>query len=100
MLLANRREQRPLRLGQLSAPAAVRARRWPEGFQTARFIGVIPALQRRHREGLRRVGSWWSEALLAQLGERQCELAAVELAARQRSDDLAANSAIASAWSL
>src|SRR6478752_7643863 len=71
MLFADRREQCPLRLGQLATSATVGPRRWPKGLQTARFVGVIPALQRLYRECLGRVGIGRPEALLAQLGEGQ-----------------------------
>src|SRR6188768_2341540 len=89
MLFADRPEQCPLSLGQLPTSAPVGAWGWAKGLQTARFVGVIPALQRRHRECLGRVGIGRSEALLAQLAEGQRELTAVELTARERSNYLA-----------
>ena len=70
--------------------ALVRARLGAQGLEAALLVAPVPALERRDRERARRVGARRSEPLLAEQREASGELAAREIEARERADDLAA----------
>jgi hypothetical protein len=77
VLLADRRQELALRLGEVAAPTPVGARRRPQSLQIARLIRIVPTLERCDRVRFGGLGARRSEPLLAQLGKRRRQLAAV-----------------------
>jgi len=90
MLLADVEQQLALLAGELLAAAPVAARRRPERFEPAGLVGIVPPLERGDRVGLAGLGLGRAKALLGELRQGEGEIAPIELAAGQGSDDLAA----------
>lgn len=90
MLLANPEQELFLGVGEIPTTSTVASGSRAQGLETARLVGVVPALERCDGVRLGGFGAWGSEPLLAELGKGLSELAAIELATGERTDDLAA----------
>ncbi len=75
---------------EMATVAAITTRQRPERVEIAAPVGVIPSLQGGHREGAGDVRTGWAEALLGESVQVRAQLAAGEVLARERADDLAA----------
>src|SRR5688572_1518671 len=90
MLAADVEEKRALLRAQLPTAPAIGARPRRQRRQPAMPIGVVPPLEGRHRVPAGELGAWWAERGLGQRAQLGAQRAVVELAARERADDLAA----------
>ena len=90
VLLANVEQKLPLLLSELLTAPSVAARSRLQGVEATGLVGVMPPLERGERVGLAKLGSWRAKPLFAELEQGVRELAAIELAACQCSDDFAA----------
>jgi hypothetical protein len=72
---------------ELAGAAAIASGLWAKRFEATAAIGVVPALERRHRVAARRVGVGGPKAPGGDLAERRAKLAPRELAAGERADD-------------
>ena len=90
MLAPDVAQERALLCCQILRAATITAWLGPQGIQASRFVGVVPALQRRYGEFARALRSRRTVALGGQLLEGRRQLPVVEIAAGQRADDLAA----------
>jgi len=90
MLAPDVAQERALLRRQLLRSAAIAAGLGPQGIQASGLVGVVPTLQRRYGECARALRSRWPVALGRQLLERLRQLPVVEIAPRERTDDLAA----------
>jgi hypothetical protein len=89
MLLPDCREQLPLLGQEITAATPIGAGRGSKGVEPTRLVSVVPALERCDRVGLGRLGLWWAESLLAELGKSLSELTAIELSTGECADNLA-----------
>ena len=89
ILAADGQQQFACLIRQRTGASAVTA--WPrhERLQAAFSVGVIPALQRGHRDGLREVSSGQTESLLGQSQKFGAQIAVRKLSPAKRSHDLA-----------
>jgi hypothetical protein len=76
--------------GERPGGPSVRARLGAQRREPPFSVQPVPTLERRHGEGARRAGAGWPEPLLAEGLEAGAELAARQVEARERADDLAA----------
>jgi len=90
ILAADVQEQIALWCEQGFGAAAVFAPLRLERLQARALARVVPALERRHREGARMLSARRAKALLAQRAQRFFELTALQIAPAQRAHNLAA----------
>jgi hypothetical protein len=90
VLLADVEEELALLGAELTAVAPITAREGPKRVEAAATVGVVPALERRHRDAAGDVRAGRPEALLRERVQRGAQLTAVQVLAGERAHDLAA----------